>query len=155
MEIKNSMSKMILPKEYVPYPDMTVCGNSFVGGRVPIAIENHPLFLIGTGIKVWFYMSSDDGKWESIILRNEILDARFKISKSSGGVSVYYGLHLVVRADEESDEALNISHLDFRPFGFDIFGTPSGLTVGDNRISDLSFENIETMVGVGNIDLYG
>lgn len=143
------MSKSILPDDYSPYQKMIICGNSFVEGTVPVAIDGHPLFLIGRGGKVWLQVRSGKGEWEFVITPSEITDSAFEVTRSGRSIAVYFGPHLLIQANEESEALLMINHLDFSPIGFSIYGTPTELKVGGMQFSSNSFKRVHTMVNVG------
>lgn len=138
-----------LPDDYLPFPEMTICGNSFVRGTIPITIDGHALFLIGRDEKVWLQVPIGGDEWEFVISPTEITDSAYEVKRLGRAINIYFGHHLLLQANKESDVSLMINHLDFRSIGFSIYGTTSGMNVGGMQLTGNSFEGVDTMVGVG------
>jgi hypothetical protein len=113
-------------------------------------VEGHPLFLVGTGdeVQLWLNLKVGDNKWEYVVSPEEISDSAFSVQRAGRLVALYFGEHLLLQANREADDHLVINHLDFRPLGISILGTPKGMHVGGMHLSHNSFKNVDTMVNV-------
>lgn len=139
-----------LPKGYQPFATLEICGNLFVRGQVPIMVEGHPLFLVGSGdeVKLWLNLKAGDNTWKYVVSPEQIGDSAFSVQRSGRLVALYFGEHLLLQANREAGDHLVINHLDFRPIGVSIFGTPKGMQVGEMHLSHNSFRGVYSMVNV-------
>lgn len=144
------MKKSSLPSGYEPFHELSVCGNSFVEGKIPIAVDGHAIFLLGKGDEVKVWLQIPTGKeWRYEIRPEEIADSAYRVGRHGDAISVYFGPHLIVRAQKINDEKIDIEHLDFTKFGLAIHGDTTTLWVGSHQFSGNSFNRVETMVSVG------
>jgi hypothetical protein len=90
----------------------------------------------------------DDGKWEYVVSPEEINDSAFSVQRAGRLIALYFGEHLLIQANKEAEDHLVINHLDFRPVGISIFGTPKEMQVGGMHLSGNSFTNVYAMVNV-------
>ena len=150
MTTEQEMASKVLPSDYKPFERVEICSNSFLGGQVLIMVEGHPLFLIGKGpeMQLWLKLKVSDKKWEYVVTPEEVTDSAFSVQQAGRYLALYFGDHLVLQANREADDCLIINHVDFRPLGISIFGTPKEMHVGGARLANNSFQNIHTMVSV-------
>lgn len=144
------VTNTVLPNGYHPFKTIEICSNKFVHGQVPIMVEGRPLFLFGTGddVKLWLNLKVGDDKWEYVVSPEEISDSAFSVQRAGRLVALYFGEHLLIQANREGGDHLVINHLDFRPLGISIFGTPKSMQVGGMHLSHNSFKNVYSMVNV-------
>ena len=128
---------------------MLICGNSFENGVVPIAIDGRPLFLLGQKKMLWLQLPVGPDEWEYVLTPSQVTDSAFQVRRSDHVIAVYFGPHLLIQANEESEELISVNHLDFRPIGLAVFGSPSELSVGGTQLSGNIFSGAHTMVNVG------
>ena len=138
-----------LPDDYQPYENLLICGNSLKNGLVPIAVDGHPVFLVGKGqpIKLWLQIKSGH-EWRYEVEPENIDDSAFVVARSENVSSIYFGAHFILRAEHIDNEQAKVDHLDFRPFGLAIHGDPSTLYVGARKLAGNSFSGVQTMVNV-------
>jgi len=149
------MNRLKLPEEYIPYEHVWVCGNIFDNGKVLLEIEGSPVFLIGKGDSrpsVWLNLPrSVDGKrqWTPIIKNNEIFEEGFEIHATRYGWAIMHKEEALVQYNL-ADGVLVIFQIDFVPVGLNIRGNLKSLRVSGNNLSNNSFNNVSTMVGIGS-----
>ena len=138
-----------LPDEYIPFPRMLICGNTFENGSVPIAIDGRPLFLLGQNEMFWLQVRVGSDEWEYVVTPSEVTDSAFEVKRSERVVAIYFGPHLLIQANQDSDEQISVNHVDFRPIGLEVYGTPSELNIGGTQLAGNIFNGVHTMVNVG------
>lgn len=149
------MNKSDLPKEYTPYEHVWVCGNIFDNGKILIEIEGNPVFLIGKGDSspsVWLNLRRArgvEGKilWVPVIRNNEIIEADFEIYETKYGWAIMHKEEALIHYNL-TDEVLVISHIDLTPVGLNIRGNLKSLRVSGMNLSNNSFNNVGTMIGI-------
>jgi hypothetical protein len=150
------MNELGLPKEYIPYEHVWVCGNIFDNGKILIEIEGNPVFLIGKGDSsplLWLNRRRArgiEGKilWVPVIRNNEILEANFEIYETKYGWAIMHKEESLIHYNL-TDEVLVISHIDLTPVGLNIRGNLKSLRVSGMNLSNNSFNNVGTMIGIG------
>jgi hypothetical protein len=147
------MAQLELPKEYVPYEEMRICGNLMLNGKAPITVDGRPVFLFGKASLSSVWLQVPTGKhWRYEISNGQSDDSAYKVSVSGSTIAVYFGPHLLIRAERKSDTALEIDHVDLTKFGLAIHGDSSSLWVGGMTISGNTFEGVGTMINVAKFD---
>lgn len=119
-------------------------------GKVPIAVDGRPIFLIGKNSMsaVWLQVPTGN-KWRYEIANGVSEDSAYRIAVSGSSVSMYFGPHLLLRAEKKSETTLQIDHIDLTRFGLSIHGDPNSLHVGGSTFSGNIFDGVETMINVG------
>ena len=151
------MNKLHIPEEYIPYEHVWVCGNIFNNGNILIEIEGNPVFLIGKGDaspSVWLNLRrvrGIEGKmlWVPVISNNAIIEASFEICETKYGWAILNKDNALIQFNL-SDGVLVISHIDLMPVGLNIRGNLKSLWVSGTNLSGNSFNNVKTMIGIGN-----
>jgi len=144
------MEEILLPQDYEPFQELVICGNSLVNGQVPISVDGHAVFLLGKGNEVKVWLQVPTGKeWRYEIVPDQPGDSAYKVKRSGNSISVYFGHHLILRAEKITEDKAIIDHLDLTTFGLAIHGDPTTLWVGRTELSGNSFDGVRTMVAVG------
>lgn len=139
-----------LPDGYIPYEEMVVCSNIIRNGQVAIAVDHRPIFLIGKDSMTSVWLQVPTGKeWRYEIIKGESTDSAYRVKVSDNSISIYFGHHLILRAEKKSDAKVVIDHIDLTRFGLSIYGDPSSLHVGTNEFRGNVFEGVGTMINVG------
>ncbi len=144
-------NKEELPIGYVPFDKMIVCGNTLINSKVPVSVDNQPVFLIGKSEEPLIWLQAQKkkkGSWNFLIEKNVCKDPNIRLLKKANMISVYLVDHLLLYAFKDPDEILIITHIDLRPIGFSIFGDMEILKVGNQNISGNTFKNVHTMINV-------
>ena len=144
------MPSLQLPDNYIPYDEVILCGNTMRNGKVPIAVDGRPVFLIGKTSMSAVWLQVPTGKnWRYEIENGVSKDSAYRVAVSGNSVSMYFGPHLLLRAEKKSVTTIQIDHVDLTRFGLSIHGDPNSLHVGGTTISGNTFDGIETMINVG------
>jgi hypothetical protein len=143
-----------IPNDYKPFPELIICSNSFVNGKIPIEVSGNIPFLVGNGKFpiIWLFgpVSKYEIKWQEIVSNNQALDKRITITFSEKDqiVNVSFGSIILIQVKKISDDKADIINLDLRPLGLNIYGDSNGLNVGTNSFSNNSFSNVNTMLAL-------
>lgn len=149
------MNRLDLPKEYIPYEHVWVCGNTFDNGKILIEIEGNPVFLIGKGDSspsVWLNLPRSTAgirEWMPVIRNNKIIEEGFEIHATKYGWAIIHKEEALVQFNL-ADGVLVIFQIDFFPVGLNIRGNLKSLRVSGMNLSNNSFNNVGTMVGIGS-----
>lgn len=134
----------LLPLGYRPFRELEVCSNLLTDVLVPLAVNGHPLLLVGTGAMplVWLAGPSDPTarSWRFVVERSRStnpailvdLDRRTKV------VFVEVSGDEVLRVQWLSPERATVQVLDFTPLGLALQGDEEALTLGTSRLSGSS-----------------
>jgi len=147
-------AKKELPKEYQPFKRMVVCSNTLTDFKVPISVDDHPVFLIGASEiseipKIWLQAKSKaKGSWAYLIEEGVSKNTGINLQFESNVLSVYFNDLLILHAVRDSEESITITHIDLRPIGFSITGNLQVLKVGNQHIARNTFSNVNTMINV-------
>jgi hypothetical protein len=151
-----------LPKDYQPFPKLVICSNTLINVDVPIIVEENFPILIGKGepvlirkgekTKIWLNLSpGTKGKsWQPLIRANRPLHKSVKVHfEDRGTIFVYVGNSHILTFKED-DIIPEITHLDLRPIGLNIYGNnKDGLNVGTKKLMGNIFQDVQVMLGNG------
>ena len=133
-----------------------------IKGQVPLDIEGNIPFLVGKGEMplLWLKLPLSKSGWEYIVLKNERKkDKKSKLrthlisileSANEHKVVVEYMGSIIISVIMHDSDSAEITQLDLRPFGLSIYGDATGLTIGGQKLSRNTMENVHTMIGIGN-----
>lgn len=144
-----------LPKDYLPFKELEVCGNWFLDGMVPIEVQKNAILLIGRGQEplIWLCgpVSKKGKQFQEIVEKNKSLNRAVDVIVSGRNRStiVKTGEITIIEVTKVSEEKAIISKIDLRPVGLSIYGDTSGLTIGMNNFVGNSFIRTRTMIGIG------
>lgn len=143
---------MNLPQNFEPAEHVEIGSNVLINGKVLVAIETEPILLIGKGVtepRVWLATPGRPKRGAKFVVEdNESCDPSIRVLIKGGTVSVYLGDRLVLQAVKQ-DAVVNVTHLDLLPLGLTISADLTVLKVGNQILSNNTFQNVETMVGIG------
>ncbi len=144
------MQKITLPEEYVPFDELVICGNTLLNGQVAIAVDNNPVFLLGKGdeVRVWLQVPTGN-EWRYEIYDSQSDDSAYQVKRAETSIAVYFGPHLILRAEQKSDRKIVVDHVDLTHFGLSIHGDSAMLKVGTTQLAGNVMDGVETMVNVG------
>ena len=141
-----------IPGDYVPYETLVVCSNEFVRGKTPIVFGITTPVLVGKGETPLLWINAptrEDGKsWKPLVARNESKVPEADINVSGREVTVSLGKKKVIQVKSRDESAAEITFMDLRPLGLNIFGDTKGLNVGTNSLIGNKFVDISTMLRI-------
>jgi hypothetical protein len=147
---------MELPKEYKPYTNIWISSNSFDNGNVLFEVEGNPLILLGqsddeNSTSIWLNVpkqAGDSTNWSSVISNSKIKDSKFGINVCPFGTEIIFDGIPLIQFHLDNGKLI-ITSVNFMPVGLNIVGGYKSLFVSGNGLSNNSFNNVGTMVGIG------
>jgi hypothetical protein len=146
-----------LPEGYIPFEELVICSNQFINGRVPFQLEGEIPFLVGKGPVPLVWLSvpvttvTKDGKiWKEVVAANKSASQKIAIISSEEDVSVTVKLdaQILMHVKKLSDQKAEITSLDLRPLGLNVYGDTNGLYIASSLLSHNVFRNVHTMVSM-------
>ena len=149
------MTTTELPQQFKPFQELIVCSNKFIDGTVIIEAHKTPALLVGQGKypSVWLLaLMTDERKgWAYIVKDNDAsLDSVIVAHPDDATTVIFVNKSMVLVARKESDQKAEITQVDLRPIGLNIYGNREGLNVGTNLLRSNTFAGVYAMIGVGD-----
>lgn len=150
------MTKEIsLPKNYVPYDELHLCGNTLINVKVPFLIGESPLLLIGKNTipLIWLSAQTSPGshEWKYIVEENRSLNPAVYVDVQDEKRTVYVKVSniVIVKVATQSATKAVIEVLDMRPIGLNVYGDSSGLSIATNKFTGNSMMNSQVAFALG------
>jgi hypothetical protein len=140
-----------LPAEYIPFSELIVCSNKLVNVSAIISIGVGIPMLIGQGQRplLWIEMPTKESGFQPLIQANRSLHPLIKVMETeANAVAVYAKDVLIIKAISLTETKGDISRLDLRPLGLDIYGDENYLQIGKTQLKNNTFENLKIMVSI-------
>jgi hypothetical protein len=139
-----------IPKDYQPFEKLVICGNTLINGKIPIAVDGNPIFLIGKGDppKLWLNVQNKDKVWSYVVDNGASKNINVRVLHIGRVATIYLKEQVILQATKETESYMIITHIDLTPFGLEIKGDISSLRIGGHQMVGNTFENVETMVDV-------
>lgn len=153
---KTKLKKEIsLPRNYLPYDELRLCGNTLKTVKIPFLIGETPLLLIGKNSvpQVWLSAQTSPGshQGESLVEENRSLNPAVYVDVQDGSRTVYVKLSNIViikvRAQSKTNAVIDL--LDLRPIGLNVYGDQSGLSFATNTFAGNSMMNSRVAFAIG------
>jgi hypothetical protein len=150
MTVKNDID---LPKDYKPFPKIIICGNTLINVQIPFEVYGDIPLLIGDGNspKIWLkaMTSRQERKFREIVRANRALQASVTVSGAGTyDISVTVPNMTIIRLHRNTEGIPEVTKLDLRPIGLSIQGDSEKLAIGSQLLTENTFENVRTMVGI-------
>lgn len=144
-----------LPPDYEPYIRLSFCGNTFLNTRVPLEVAGHPPILIGSGPEPRVWLSASVGKgqkqWTTVVRDNVARHPGVTVLKPNPGiVEIAAAGTTVVRVKATSSTSAEVTAIDLRPLGLNIYGDLATLWIGAKQFSRNTISNCRVGIGIGN-----
>jgi hypothetical protein len=142
-----------LPTQFKPYKVIEIARNKLTDGVALISVNDFIPFIIGSSVQpeVWINIPSDAKglEWQPLVRKNRSLhdSVTVKVSKSLVTVNTPDGVVLEVKANSKSKA--EITKLNLRPFGLNVFLEEGSLCVMGNKMSGNSISGAKVMIGIG------
>ena len=149
------MNEVNLPKDYFPYPELNMCGNTLLNVQIPFLLEQTPLLLIGTNSvpQVWLSARTSPGspEWKYIVQANRSLNPAVYVEVQEENRTVYVRISnaVIIKAVAQSETKATVEVLDLRPVGLNVYGNISGLNLATNRFAGNSTVNSRVAFALG------
>lgn len=142
-----------LPSQYKPFNKVRLGTNVIENVTAILTVKDHVPLLIGKGEppRVWLYVpSNNDGtEWYPLIKDNFSSHPDIKVITEKKLVSVKTPTTIVLSCLVGDSNMINILKLDLRPFGLDVYSDENSLKVFGNTLSNNTFKNLRTVIGIG------
>lgn len=132
--------KTDVPIDYVPYENVSFCGNTLVNTRFIFEIRgSHPL-LVGKGLfpYVWINAPSKPNQmiseWERIVERSTAKFSLVQVNNDFLGkkLSITVNGITMLNISNFTSDSVIIDEIDLRPIGISMFGSSSKLEISGN-----------------------
>lgn len=149
-------TEISLPKNYIPYDELHLCGNTLKNVRIPFLIGETPVLLIGknTVPQVWLSAQTSPGshEWKYIVEENRSLNPAVYVDAQGENRTVYVRVSniVIIKVAAHSPTKAVIEVLDLRPIGLNVYGDSSGLSLATNKYAGNSMMNSQVAFALGN-----
>jgi hypothetical protein len=143
------------PKSLKKLNELVLCSNLIIGGGYPFAVGNILPLIIGGGEKpqIWLQAINDSsGKNFIPIVENSISrDQRISVYEDpvSGEMKIFFYSTPILIVKLINKSKAEISLLDLRPFGLNVWGNTSALYIGGSRFSHNRVHGVGVFINLG------
>jgi hypothetical protein len=144
-----------LPETYTPFHILELCSNKFVDVKVPMAVRDFPVLLVGRGVVpiVWLGAPRQIGAsdWIFVVAEGQSNNplVQVDIDKAKGRVVIKAGGTVLLQARTAAQDHAIVEKLDLRPVGLAVTGDTSTLHVGTNQLSGNTIQAANTGIALG------
>lgn len=141
-----------LPLQYKPFKEIEIGTNKLIDGEVLFSLNDNVPLLIGMGCipHVWLSIPADakGESWQLLVRDNKALHPKVIVKIEDDSVTVNTPDGTVLKVVAESQNLARIAYIDLRPFGIDIHGNDTSLTVMNNNLTGNVFSGAKIMIGI-------
>lgn len=143
-----------LPEDFVPFAELTVCGNVMRGGKALFCLGDKVPLLVGKNSHPKLWLSAprnpEATHWIDLISAGRTRHPGIEIipSRNETDVSVHFFRQPLLKLQLLSPDSVNLPFLDLRPIGLKVFGKNDLLYLGSHVFSKNSFDNVTYMVNL-------
>jgi hypothetical protein len=144
-----------LPEDFVPFARLNVCGNVMSAGKAPFVVGEKIPLLVGKNAHPKLWLSAPQNlaatDWIELIAAGKPLQPEVKVftSDDQKDVTVQVRRQPILELHIVSPDHAELSFIDLRPIGLNIFGENNVLHLGTNTFLNNSFKNVPYMVKLG------
>lgn len=142
-----------LPSQYTPFKEIDIGTNRLIDVQVFFAINGHVPLLIGSGEipRIWLSIPADPkgGTWQLLVRDNKSLHPNVEVRTEKNLVVIDTPDGVVLQVRKEDERMAKVLSINLRPFGLNIHGNETMLTVMNNNLAGNTFTNVKVMVGIG------
>lgn len=142
-----------IPVGFKPYTTLVCAGNKLINGVAFIAVNHNIPLLIGKAAtpEVWIDIpvNISGEKWQPLVRKNRSLHTDVLVDVTDNKVTVNTPDGIVVEVVTNGENIAEISKLDLRPFGINLFLKDSVLNVMTNKVYGNTVQGAKIMIGVG------
>ena len=144
-----------LPKDYFPYDELHLCGNTLINVKIPFLIGDTPLLLIGknTVPQVWLSAKTtpESHEWKYIVEENRSLNPAVYVDVQDENRTVYVRVSntVIIKVVAHSTTKAVIEVLDLRPIGLNVYGDSSELSLATSKFTGNSMMNSQVAFALG------
>lgn len=142
-----------LPTNFKPYKELEIAKNKLIDGTALIAVNDFIPLLIGIGVtpEVWINIPADpSGKvWQPLVRKNRSLHKAVKVIENENSVIIDTPDGVVIEVKEVKNGSAEITKLDLRPFGINVFLDNGKLSVMNSVLSGNTVIGAKILIGIG------
>lgn len=142
-----------LPEHFRPYQSLSFCSNNISGGGHIFAMGQVLPLLIGVGPspRVWLQAVATPGSKEfvTVVADSKVTHPAVDVEVNGGRVVVSVRGIVVLSVEAKDDQSAEVSEVDFRPLGLNVFGSSSSLNLGGMQLSNNTFSGVGVAFGLG------
>lgn len=143
-----------VPKNYKPMHKLILCGNTLIDVNIPFEVDGGIPLLIGANGEPQIWLNarppSPGMPWVPVIRQNRSMHKAAQIQGvGSDTVIVEIQGTKVLVLQKRQPDTFEVTELDLRPVGLNIYGDRSKLMIGTNQLVSNMFQNVNVMVGIG------
>ncbi|PKH86991.1 hypothetical protein [Colwellia sp. Bg11-28] len=147
------MTDMVdVPTEYKPFKKLIICSNTLENVKIPVSVSGDIPFLVGYGktARVWVNMLSqkESGITKALVRDNLTLHNQIQVKAKNNVTTVTVNKEVLLEVIKRSEDEAEITKLNLRMIGIDIYGDQNSFNVGTQVMSGNSFSNVDCMIGV-------
>ncbi|WP_047392374.1 hypothetical protein [Chitinibacter sp. ZOR0017] len=142
-----------LPANYKPYMNLNFCSNNISGGGHIFTIGEVLPLLVGVGKtpRIWLQAvaAPRESEFITIVADSKSNHPAVEVKKTGCSILVYVHGKIVLSVKSVSSEMAQVSEVDFRPLGLNLFGNSSSLNLGGMHLSRNTFSNVRVAFKLG------
>lgn len=149
---KTNINNFKIPSDYSPINEISFCGNKFVQVKYFLEDNNFYPILIGQGDtpRIWLFAKATKNDFVTVIEDNvsklkEVKIDIFQKEKRILITTISNSVSTVIIELYFNNEIPNVTHLDLRPVGYNIYGDETKLMISNSELRG------NTMVGTNSI----
>lgn len=144
------ITKTNLPSSYIPYQKLAFCSNVLEGGGNLIEVAGTIPILVGRGDPPLVWLSAkQDAKVVTIVEASRAKYSSVTAANIFGGTVVMSKGVVLLSARQISEVEAEVTEIDLRPLGLNVYGDKNGLHVGGMEFTGNHFSGGGTMLGIG------
>jgi hypothetical protein len=143
-----------LPSLYIPFKEFEIGTNRLIDGLVLFSLDDNVPLLIGVNgcPRIWLSIPADEKgeSWQIIVRDNKSLHPKVTVNVNGNTVIVDTPDNgIVLKVNKENERLVKVQQINLRPFGINIYGDESSLTIMNNNLSGNTFTGTKIMIGIG------
>lgn len=145
-----------LPETYIPLESLIICSNKLLGGGFAFSLGEGLPLIVGQGTfpTVWLQGAVLPGSKELITLidNNVSLVESLVVSANleNRTIEVIFNKNIkVIEVKLIDEKSAEITYLDLKPLGFNIFGNRGELHIGSSNFSRNTIHGTNVFLGLG------
>lgn len=132
------------PNGFIPYKELNIGGNIIRGGGSLISLSGNLPIIIGSGDipKIWIkQILNNKGNISQVELvkASVSLHPAIQVMGEGRNVEIYASNQLILKTENNNRDKVDITYLDLRPIGLNIFGDKVSVNAGGMTLKGNTF----------------
>jgi len=148
--------KTDVPIDYVPYENVSFCGNTLINTKFIFEVRNSHPFLVGKGLFPYVWINAPSrpnqmiSEWERIVERST---AKFSLVKINNNfvdkkLSIVVNGITMLNISNFTDNSVTIDEIDLRPIGISMFGSSDKLKISGNSYTRNTATDCNSLISI-------